>query len=95
MVSKVEFNQEDREWFHKICVTASGSSPADWEVDEEGEEPRTHVEQATDLLEAVLGMYPTNVKGGIDAEFNKLVMKKECQCVQTGRRTSTCTGFCK
>jgi len=59
VVSKVEFNQEDREWFHKICVTASGSIPADREDDEEGEEPRPPVEQATDLLEAALGMYPT------------------------------------
>jgi hypothetical protein len=59
VVSKVEFNQEDREWFHKVCVTASGSIPADWEDDEEGEEPRPPVEQATDLLETALGMYPT------------------------------------
>jgi hypothetical protein len=35
------------------------------------------------------------VKGGIDAELNKLIMKRVCQCVQTGRRISTCTGFCK
>ena len=95
MVSKIDFNQEDREWFHRICMTASGSIPDDREDDEEGEEPRPPVEQATDLLEAALGMYPTNVKGGIDAELKKLIMEKACQCVQTGRRTSTCTGFCK
>ena len=44
MVSKVDFNQEDREWFHRICMTASGSIPADREDDEEGEEPRPLVE---------------------------------------------------
>ena len=32
---------------------------------------------------------------GIDAELNKLIMKRVFQCVQTGRRISTCTGFCK
>ena len=42
-----------------------------------------------------LGMYPTNVKGGIDAELNKLIIEKVCYCAHTGNRTSTCTGFCK
>jgi hypothetical protein len=46
-------------------------------------------------MEAALGMYPTNVEGGMDAELNKLIMKKMCQCAHTGRRVSTCTGFCK
>jgi hypothetical protein len=29
-------------------------------------------------MEAALDMYPTNVKGGIDAELNKLIMEKVC-----------------
>jgi len=57
VVSKVEFSQEDREWFHKICVTASGSIPADREDDEEGEEadstpaPKSEAANTTKLVD--------------------------------------------
>ena len=77
-------------------MVAAGPASADREDDEEEEkDPRPPAEEVTDLMETALGMYPTNVKGGIDAELKKLIMEKACQCAQTGRRTSTCTGFCK
>ena len=93
-MSRVDFNREDREWFHRVCMTASGSIPDD-RVDDEEEEPRPPVEQTTDPLEAALGMYPINVEGGMDVELTKLIMDKMCQCAHTGRRASMCTGFCK
>ena len=79
VLSRADFNQEDRDWFHKVCMVAAGPASADREDDEEEEkEPRPPAEDATDLMETALGMYPTNVKGGMDAELKKLIMEKTC-----------------
>ena len=60
-------------------MVAAGPASADREDDEEEEkEPRPPAEEVTDLMETALGMYPTNVKGGIDAELKKLIMEKAC-----------------
>ena len=64
--------------------------------DEEEEKEHQHIaEQSPDLMELALGLYPTNVKGGLDAELKRMIMEKVCYCAQTGKRTSTCSGFCK
>ena len=97
MQAQVEFDQNDREWFHKTCTLALGPNPVADEPDDE-EEEREHkpiVEQSSDPLELTLGLYPTYVKGGLGTVLMKEIMDKVCFCAQTGKRVSTCTGFCK
>ena len=69
---------EDPERAHQggVQAQAMGVDDSSSEDDEEEEkEPQPPAEEVADLMEAALGMYPTNVKGGIDAELKKLIME--------------------